>query len=82
MHDEHFLSSWLGDVGGKEEERERLSKEAEREESKSGKREVGEEREKVEIKRRCSDRVSREVFKDFSPISVVEIFWCLRLCLL
>ena len=73
MHEENFLSSWLGkDVEGKEEERKRLNEEATREESKSGKREVEGERERVEIKRRCVDRVSTEVSEDFSPISEVE----------
>ena len=41
MHEENFLSSWMReDVEGKEEQRERLNEEAEREESKRGKREV------------------------------------------
>ena len=40
-HEESFLSSWLReDVEGKEEERERLNKEAKEEGSRSGKREV------------------------------------------
>ena len=45
---------------------------AEREESKRGKGEVEGERERVEIKRRCLDRVSFEVFMEFSPMSKVE----------
>ena len=41
MHEDNFLSSWLWeDVEGKDEERGRLNREAKREESKSGKREV------------------------------------------
>ena len=45
---------------------ERLSEEAKQEESKSWKREVEREGERVEIKRRCWDRVSSDVFDDLS----------------
>ena len=59
MHEENFLSSWLReDTEREEEERKRLNEEAEeKEESNSGKREVEGETERVEIKRRCLDRV-------------------------
>ena len=61
MHEDNFLSRWLREhVEGKEEEREKLNKEAKEEESKSGKRVVNGERERVEInsKRICMDRLA------------------------
>ena len=95
MHEENFLSSWLReDMEREQEERKRLNEEAGREESNSGKREMEGERERVEIKRRCLDGVSSEVFEDLSPTSEVErvgdsfgslvcvCLLCLRLCLL
>ena len=65
-HEENFLSSWLrADVEGEEEDRERLNKAAKEEESKSGKREVEGERERVDIssKRICLDRLSGKAAK-------------------
>ena len=58
----------------KEEERKRLHEELEREENNSGKSEVEGGRERIEIKRRCLDRVSSEVFDDFGSISEVESY--------
>ena len=73
LHEGYFLSSWLReDVEGKEEERERLNKEAKEEESKSGKTEVEGEREGAEIKRICIDRLSSKVVEVFCPVSEVE----------
>ena len=73
MHEENCLSSWLlEDVEGEEEERERLNEEAKKEGSKSGKRWVEGERKRVEIKRRCLDLVTGEVFEDFSSTSEVD----------
>ena len=76
MHEENFLNSWLReDVERKVEERERLNEEAKQEESKHGKREVEGEMERVEIERRCLDRVSCEVFEDFTRVSEVQTFF-------
>ena len=61
MHEDNFLSRWLREhVEGKAEEREKLNKEAKEEESKSGKRVVNGERERVEMnsKRICMDRLA------------------------
>ena len=69
----NILNSWLREnAEGKEKERKRVNEEPKREESKSGKREVEGESERVEIRRRCLDRVSSEVFEDFGPTSEVE----------
>ena len=85
MHEESFLSSWLrDDVERKDGEKKKLNEEAEREEIKIGKREVERENERVDIKRMCLDRVSSDVFEDFSPISDVESvgdsFWVSSVC--
>ena len=86
MHEGNFPSSWLReDVEREEEERKRLNKGAEeKEESNSGKRVVEGERERVEIKRRCLDRRSSEVFEDLSPLrrwSVLgDSFWLFGVC--
>ena len=58
MHEENFLSSWLlEDVEGVKAESERR-KEDKQEESKNEKCEVEREGERIEIKRRCLNRVS------------------------
>ena len=73
MHKEKFLSCWLREgVEEEQAEMERLKKEAKHEESRSGKRELDDERREVEIKRRCLDRVSSEVLENFSPTFEVE----------
>ena len=75
MHEENFLSSWLReDVECEVEERERMDKEATVEESKSGKREVEGERERVETssKRICMNRLPSKVFEVLCPVSEVE----------
>ena len=75
MHEENFLSSWLQeDVEGKEEEREKMNKEAKEEESRSGKREVEGERKRVEIDSKiiCANRLSGKVFDVFCPVPEVE----------
>ena len=64
MHEENFLSSWLrGDMDGENAEMESLKEEVKQEESKSGKRMVGGKMWRFQIKRRCLDRMSGEVFE-------------------
>ena len=68
MHEENFLSSWpREDVEERKAEMERLNEEAKQEKSKSGRREVEREGERVEIKRMCLNRVSSGFFENFSP---------------
>ena len=75
MHEENFLSSWLReDVAGKEEERERLNKEAKEEGRTNGKREEEGDRERVEIQRICLDHVSSKAFEALCPNSEEESF--------
>ena len=63
LREENFLGSWLReDVEGKEKERENVNKAAKEEERKRVKREVEGERERVETKRICLDRVSSKLW--------------------
>ena len=58
MHEENFLSNWLREnEEGVHVEMERLKEEAKQEESESGKREVERETERIDIARKCLDRV-------------------------
>ena len=76
IHEANFLSSWLrGDVEGKEEERERLNKEAKEEGRTNGKREIEGDRERVEIQRICLDDVSSKAFEALCPNSEGGEFW-------
>ena len=62
---ENFLSGWLRGGGEEEnEEMQRLNEEAKQVESKSGKRDVKREGERIEIKRRCWNRVSSDVMAE------------------
>ena len=73
MHEENFLSSWpREDVEERKAEMERLNEEAKQEKSKSGRREVEREGERVEIKRMCLNRVSSGFFENFSPMTEWE----------
>ena len=76
MHEENFLSGWLReDVEGVKAEMQRLKEEAKQEESRSWKRKVERERERVEVERRCGKQVSCDVFEDFSSMTEWE-FGC------
>ena len=55
-----------------EEGRKNMNEEAKQEESKSGKREVEREEEKIVIKRRCVNPFSSDVFEEFSPTDELE----------
>ena len=83
MLEENFLGSWLReDVAGQEEKRKRVNEEAKREESKKWKK-----RERVEIKRRCLNRVSSVPLRWWRVLRIRLGFrcvclLCLRLCLM
>ena len=67
MHEEHFLSSWLlEDVEGQADMKE-WEKEAEAEESKSGKREAEREEENTVIKRSRSNPTSSNFWANVVP---------------
>ena len=86
MLEENFLSSWLReDVEVRIAEMEKWNEEAKQEESKSGKREVEREEERMVIKRRCVNRVPAMSSRNFVPfmrwnvLGILVVFWCVSL---
>ena len=76
MQEEKFLSSWMREgVKGRKAEMERLNEEAKHKVSKSEKREVWTEGERVDIKRMCLNRMSSGFFEDVSPMTERDSHW-------